>query len=334
MVLWFIQCSGKQNSTRTNFSNETIPLKEENVAVQDTREPTEKQIYEEQISCNPHDCVKVEFEDYSELDEKIHNLMEQNAGKILIQMRHYSHRLNSAELDEVRTYLREISKREGRVSLEPLYMGYRVVEKLPLPVFKDVALVGWDVYNRVRTYFRYQKTENYNAKILYHPKAQTIMMIFFLHRSYGDVCRTIYSDCMELEYLDDETFDIALSNALVKAKKENKTVRVNFRQEQAKLAEFKLDIDNLKEMGKSSRLYKWLILTEKTEKKQLKKERFMGLNIAVSLLDYSLKLYDFLKQYKIYEPVFETRAEVVYTGNESGGKIESVTFQPIEKPKE
>ncbi|MCB1176668.1 MAG: hypothetical protein KDK36_03720 [Leptospiraceae bacterium] len=327
---FYFNCSSNDSKRELKSGEGSTPISGE-VAGVDDRDLTEKEIYNEQISCRPHDCVTVEYEDYAELDQKINDLMAKNAGKILIKMKHYSHGVNSEEMDGVRNYLREISKRDGRVSLEPMYMGYRIVEKLTPGIIKDTAFVGWDVYNRIRNSIRYKETENYNAKVMYHPKAHTVMMIFFLHRSYGDVCRTVYSDCMELEYLDDETFDIALSNALKKAKEENRTVRVNFRQEEAKLFEFKLDMENLEKLNKSSRLYKWLILAEKTEKKQVKKERFMGLNIAVTVLDYSLKLYDFLKQYKMYSPVMDAKAEVAYSGKEEGGKIESVTFSPIPK---
>ena len=152
------------------------------------------------------------------------------------------------------------------------------------------------------------------------------MMIFFVHKKYGDVCNTVYSNCKEIEYLDDDTFDLSLSTALKETAKTGQSVKVHFRQVNANLPDATLDLENIKKLNQSSRLFKWLVLTKKTEKKTAKRERFIGIETAITVLDYSLKLYDAIQKYKIYSPALNTRAEIVYVGNESGGEIKSVVF--------
>lgn len=287
----------------------------------------------EQISCSNLDCSTIDYSGYEELDEKINELMDKNAGKIFIQMRTYNLLLSDEPLAGVVPYLRELSEKGGRVSVEPYYMGERSVARLGFSFVKDAGMVGWNIYSRLRDTFYYRHTKNYNAKVLYHPKYHTIMMIYFVHKNYGDVCQTIYSRCTELEYLDDDTFDLSLSTALKEASANNTSVKINFRQEKAKLFEAKLDTENFKKLSKSARLYKWLILAKETEKKPKKRERFMGISLAISVLDYSMTLYDLYKQYKIYNPVLDLKAELTYTGEEKGGTVESVVFYKPE-PKE
>jgi len=242
-------------------------------------------------------------------------------------MRNYAMKLDNEELEDVVSYLRELSKREGRVSYEPLYIGHRTgVESLGFGFVKDSALVGWDVYKRIRNSIKYRNMGNYNAKVIYHPRYKTVTMIYFLHKAYGDVCSTIYSDCKEIEYSDDELFDQNLSAALKESEKDKKTVRVNFTDTKAKLFEAKLDLENLKQLSTSARLYKWLVITNKTENKSISRERVIGIQLALTVLDYSITLYDKLKEYQMYKPAFKTNAEVNHTGKERGGSIKSVTF--------
>lgn len=285
-----------------------------------------KDIQTEQISCNEKDCIMVEYSDYSELDEKIHSLMSQNAGKFLIQMKHYNLLLTDESLQGVVRYFKEISEREGKVSIEPYYIAERSVAKLGFSFVKDAGMLSYDIYNRIRDSVYYRHTKNYHAKVLYHPKYYTVMMIFFIHRMYGDVCQNVFSNCTQIEYLDDDSFDLSLSTALKEAKAQGKTVQVFFRQEKARTLDYKLDKENIKQLGKSIRLYKWLILSKKTEMKPVRRERFLGASLVVTVLDYSLTLYDLYKQYKIYEPVLDVKAEVSYSGSEKGGNIESITF--------
>lgn len=159
-------------------------------------------------------------------------------------------------------------------------------------------------------------------------------MVFFVHKMYGDVCNTIYANCMEIEYLDDDTFDLSLSTALKESKANKRPVKINFRQTPAKLPDSTLSIDNMKETYSSSRLYKWLVVTGKTEKKAVKRDRFLGVSAVVTLIDYSLTLYDTIKSIQMYSPAVSTRAEVIYTGEEWGGKIQTVVFYPEEEKKE
>ncbi|HMW05097.1 MAG TPA: hypothetical protein PK079_23275 [Leptospiraceae bacterium] len=283
--------------------------------------------YNEQISCHTQDCIRLEYNKYSELDGKINDLMAENAGKILIKMLSYDKNLNHSELEPTVDYLREISKRDGRVSIEPYYIGHRDILS-EIPFVKNIGLLGWDVYGRARDAVKYRFTKNYNAKVLYHPKHHSIMMIFFVHKNYGDVCNTIYSNCREVEYLDDDTFDLSLSTALKEATVKGQSVKVHFRQVKANLPTAKLDIENLKSMNQSARIFKWLVATKKAEKKSVKRDRFLGIEAVVTIIDYSIKLYDAIQKYKIYSPAFSTRAEVIYSGEETGGEIRSVVFYP------
>lgn len=320
--LFLLSC----NTTEDTISEKVVTSEEvkntEAIPIENTDSPS----YNEQIACKPQDCVTVEYKKYSELDAKIYDLMAENAGKILIKMLSYDSKLNKAELEPTVDYLREISKREGRVSIEPYYVGHRDGILSEIPFVKDIGLLGWDIYGRARDAVKFRNTKNYNAKVLYHPKYHTIMMIFFVHKNYGDVCNTVYSNCKEIEYLDDDTFDLSLSTALKETAGTGQAVKISFRQVNANLPDTTLDLDNIKKLNQSSRLFKWLVITKKTEKKTTKKERFLGLETAITIIDYSLKLYDAIQKIKLYSPALNTRAEVIYTGNERGGEIKSVVF--------
>ncbi len=319
--LFLLSC----NTTEDTIS-ENVATSEEVKSTETTKENTDSPSYNEQIACNPQDCVTVDYKKYSELDGKIYDLMAENAGKILIKMLSYDSKLSKVELEPTVDYLREISKREGRVSIEPYYVGHRDGILSEIPFVKDIGLLGWDVYGRARDAVKFRNTKNYNAKVLYHPKYHTIMMIFFVHKNYGDVCNTVYSNCKEIEYLDDDTFDLSLSTALKETAGTGQAVKISFRQVNANLPEATLDLDNIKKLNQSSRLFKWLVITKKTEKKTAKRERFIGLETVITVIDYSLKLYDAIQKIKLYSPALNTRAEVVYTGDEKGGEIKSVTF--------
>jgi hypothetical protein len=295
----------------------------------DKRESNEKLNYFEQISCNSNDCIEIDYDEYNELDSQIKKLIDENAGKILIRPKNYSLKLNSDELDDVLVYLREISKRDGQIAIEPLYIGERL-ESSGIPFVKDLGLVGYTIFQRIRTYYKYKNTNNYNAKILYHPKYETIVMIFLIHKNYGDICNTIFSNCRELDYVDDEMFDMALSKALKDSEIDKKPVKVKFTQTEAKLFDSKLELSNLKNLNTSARLYKWLVVTQKTEKKPIIKDRFLGIQAAISVIDYSITLYDTIKAIQMYAPALKTIAEVNYSGNERGGKIKTVTFRYAE----
>jgi hypothetical protein len=290
--------------------------------------PTES-IQIEQVTCNDLDCANIYYNKLSELDDKIGDLINKNAGKIFIDLYSHQHKLDSSELEDIVAYLREISEREGQIAIEPLYIKERSGTP-DLPIIKDFGLLAFDIFTRIRNSIKYRNTDNYNAKLIFHPKTHNILLVLLTHKSYGDICNTIYSNCNEIEYLDDDTFDLSLSSALAKSRLDKKPVKVNFRQVNAKLIETKLDIDNLKQLNKSARLFKWFLFTKKTVKKPVKRERFIGLAEAITILDYSITLYDKYKQFKMYYPVRGTEAEIAYSGKENGGKIESVVFRVIE----
>ncbi|MBP7281641.1 MAG: hypothetical protein KBA66_08705 [Leptospiraceae bacterium] len=317
-----------QSSKESNVSEKPIDPVISKETELEMKQAEESPSYNEQIACKPHDCVEINFNKYAELDDKIYDLLDKNTGRILVRMKSFNYKLDDKILVDTVEYLREVSKRDGRVSIEPYYIGQRDAPSyIPgIPIVKDVGLLGWDIYNRFRNTIKFRHTKHYNAKVLFHPKYHTIMMIYFVHKNYGDVCNTIYSNCKEIEYLDDDTFDLSLSTALKETAGTTQAVKVHFRQAKANLPDATLDMENIKKINQSSRLYKWLVITKKTEKKTTKRERFMGVEAAIGVIDYSLKLYDYIQQYKMYSPALQTRAEVIYSGEERGGEIKSVVF--------
>lgn len=323
--LLFLACQSSKESAVSENPNETSISRETELEM---KQAEESPSYNEQIACKPVDCIEINYNKYSELDDKIYDLLGQSSGRILIKMKSFNYKLEDKVLTPTVDYLRELSKRDGRVSIEPYYIGQRDAPSyIPgIPVVKDVALLGWDIYDRIRNSIRYRNTKYYNAKVLFHPKYHTIMMIYFVHKNYGDVCNTIYSNCKEIEYLDDDTFDLSLSTALKETEGTKQAVKVHFHQAKANLPDTTLNMENIKKFNQSSRLYKWLIITQKTEKKTTKRDRFIGIETAITVLDYSLKLYDYIQQYKMYSPATKTRAEVIYSGNERGGEIKTVVF--------
>lgn len=326
VIFILIQFSCKSEESR-NVENADSAVQE----VNDSESSPVKEdtpTYNEQISCSQRDCIRVDYNKYSELDSKIYDLMDQNAGKFLIKMLSYDSKLNHADLEPTVDYLREITKREGRVSIEPYYVGHRDGILSEIPFMKNIGLLGWDIYGRARDAIKYRNTKNYNAKVLYHPKHHSIMMIFFVHKNFGDVCNTVYSNCREVEYLDDDTFDLSLSTAIKEASSKGQPVKVHFRQVKANLPDTTVDLENIKKMNQSARIFKWLVATKKAEKKSVKRERFLGIETIVTVIDYSIKLYDAIQKYKIYAPAFNTRAEIIYAGEETGGEIKSVVFYP------
>ncbi|MCE9501449.1 MAG: hypothetical protein K8R21_13260 [Leptospira sp.] len=286
--------------------------------------------YNEQISCFPQNCVRIDFDDKDKAGDQLKEYISQDAGKILIDLRRKKLKLGDDDLEDIRDYLRETLKRDGKVSVEPYYMGVRALG-IDFPFFKDLGGVGWNVYKRIRNLIKFRKMKNYHAKVLYHPVNSRVMLIFFANRSYGDVCDTIYSNCTEIEYVDDDSFDLILSNALKESLETKRSVKINFRQEKANLPDTKLDLENLKNINRSVRLYKWFIAAKETEKRSTKKERFIpAISTLVSVVDYSLSAYDYIQKYIMYSPARKMKAEVNYSGKEAGGQIQSVVFTAIE----
>ncbi|MBM9577833.1 hypothetical protein JWG45_11820 [Leptospira sp. 201903070] len=292
-------------------------------------------VYEEQISCHPEDCISLKLEDILEegVKSKISRLMSENAGKILIDTSGSARKIDSEDLDDVRTVLEEISKRDGKVAIERLHIAIRSFQLPEPPFLKDLGLVGWDVFKRIYKKIYYRRTSDYHAKVLYHPETLNIFLVYFVHRKYGDICNTVFANCNEIEYLDDDTFDLQLSQALKESRDKMVPVKVSFRQTEAVLPEAKLDLESLKGMNRSTRIYKWMAAGKEREVKPVTKSRFLAFQAVVTAIDYSLTVYDMISALILYKPASERKIEINYVDSEKGKKIDSVIFLPPEESK-
>ncbi len=293
--------------------------------------------YEEQISCHKEDCIQYSLSDLEAKGGKseLKRLLSENAGKVLIDTSAKPLKLGDDELEDVRDFLLEISKREGRVAIEKLHIAIRGLEFPEPPILKDVGFVGWNVIKRIYRGIYFKPTGDYNAKVLYHPGNGKIYLIFLVHKRYGDICETVFSQCNEIEYLDEDTFDLQLSTAIQESKQKGIPVRVNFKQTEANLPETKLEWENLKNIGRSARMYKWLAVPKETELKPVSRSRFLPFQLALTVVDYSLSVYDWVNQIIMYKPAKDTKAEVLYTekvsadGKSSYRSLHSVVFTPV-----
>ncbi|EQA37308.1 hypothetical protein LEP1GSC047_4092 [Leptospira inadai serovar Lyme str. 10] len=297
--------------------------------------------YEEQISCHKEDCIQYTLDDLNEKGGKseLKRLLSENVGKVFIDTVSKRLKLGDDGLEDIRDFLLEISKRDGRVAVEKLHIATRGLEIPQPPLLKDVGFVGWNVFKRVYRGIYYRPTTNYNAKVLYNPTTGNIAMVFIVHKRYGDICETVFASCNEIEYLDEDTFDLQLSTAIKESKEKGLPVRVNFRQVEATLPETRLEWDNLKNMGRSARMYKWLAAAKDRDVKPVVKSRFLPLQAALTVIDYSLSVYDWIGKYVMYKPATDTNAEVLYTEKiNPEGKVSrslhSVVFAPIPKSSE
>ncbi|MBE7411062.1 MAG: hypothetical protein L6Q54_15165 [Leptospiraceae bacterium] len=285
----------------------------------------------EQISCAEDSCTKIIFENEKQSTKELEDLLDKNAGKILIDLRKKNLKLNDKELKSILGYLKGILKNEGKVSIEPFYMGTRSME-IDIPGFKDIVSLGIDIFFRIRNFFKYMVMKNYHAKVLYHPTKQKVMMVFFVNRNYGDVCSTIFSKCNEIEYIDDESFDLSLSNALKESQATNTNVKINFRGTNVSFPDTKIELETLKNLNTSLRMFKWLVVCKETKTRPLVRERFIPITAAVTAIDYSLKIYDAVKAYILYKPAFPMKAEIYVSGKMKGGKVNSIIFIPPQSP--
>ncbi|XDD49080.1 hypothetical protein AB3N59_11645 [Leptospira sp. WS92.C1] len=289
--------------------------------------------YEEQISCHPNDCISFKLEEILEdgVKSKITTLFSENAGKILIDTSGASRKIDSDDLDDIRTLLEEISKRDGKVAIERLHIAVRSFQLPQPPFLKDVGLVGWEVFKRIYKKIYYRKTSDYHAKVLYHPETLNIFLVYFVHRKYGDICNTIFASCNEVEYLDDDTFDLQLSQALKESKEKKIPVKVSFRQTEAILPEIKIDLEHIKGVNRSTRIYKWMAAGKEREVKPVTKSRFLAFQAVVTAIDYSLTVYDMIAALIMYQPAAQRKVEVNYIESEKGKRIDSVIFLPVEE---
>lgn len=286
-----------------------------------------KKDYEEQIKCQEGLCKQIQFtEDGSYFDE-LWSELGKNSGKIVIDLLHSPLSVSESRMDDITELLREISKRDGHVSFEPFYIATRGIGIGDIPVVKDLFGLSYNVYKRIRSFVKFGRMENYNAKLLYHPTSGKILQVFFFHKQYGNLCETVYSTCDRIEYIDDELFDKQLSLRLSEPRQRG--IEIRFGQTPAILPSTKLDLGNLLDTNRSARLYKWLIISKKTETKTIRRERFLSIELAIKTLDYTLSAYELVETIQMYLPARSKQAEVTYEETEDGKQVRSVVFYPI-----
>ncbi|MCB1315994.1 MAG: hypothetical protein KDK27_08575 [Leptospiraceae bacterium] len=289
--------------------------------------------YQLQIDCSDSDCVRFEF-DISDFSDRLDDAMETGRARILIRFPPGKYKLESDDLEDVLTYMREIARRDGQVSIEPIHLNTRGESgHLSIPLLGDLITVGYDIFSRTYTYFRYSATGQYHARLIYNPIDRTIIEAFFVHRGYGDICTTLYTECEVVEYLDDELFDAMLSARLASNRSTGRPVRVRFNRQAAYVPAFELSLQTLERTDDSLRLYKWLIAAGATERRSTHRERFIGLEAAVAAIKYSIQVYDLIQAVRMYAPARDRIARVVYKSNGTpdgaGAMIDSVVFAPL-----
>ncbi|MCG6139721.1 hypothetical protein [Leptospira mtsangambouensis] len=283
--------------------------------------------YEEQIKCQDLYCKKISYtEDGTYLDE-VWLELGKNSGKVVVDLLDHPLTFSESKMDDLSEYLREIAKRDGHVSLEPFYIATRGLGVTDVPIIKDLFGLGYNFYKRIRSAVKFGRMGHYNAKVLYHPTTGKVLQVFFFHKNYGNLCNTVYSTCDRIEYIDDELFDKQLSLRLSEA--QTRGIEVRFTQTPAILPLMKLDIGNLLDTNRSARLYKWLIITKKTETKTITRERFLSVELAIKALDYTLSAYEIVEAVQMYLPARAKQAEVVYEDTEEGRILKSVVFYPV-----
>ncbi|TGK87462.1 hypothetical protein EHQ24_02725 [Leptospira noumeaensis] len=283
--------------------------------------------YEEQIKCQEFYCKKISYtEDGNYLDE-VWKELGKNGGKVVVDYLDHPLSLSESKMDDITEYLREIAKRDGHVSLEPFYIATRGLGVMDVPIVKDLFGLSYNLYKRIRSVVKFGRMGHYNAKVLYHPTTGKVLQVFFFHKNFGNLCNTVYSTCDRIEYIDDVLFDKQLSLRL--GEPNARKIEVSFKQTPAILPQMKLDIGNLLDTNRSARLYKWLIITKKTETKTVTRERFLGAELAIKALDYTLSAYEIVEAIQLYMPARTKQAEVVYEDTEEGRMLRSVIFYPV-----
>jgi hypothetical protein len=284
--------------------------------------------YEEQISCDTT-CVKFYYDGEEKVSDAVWDELGKNSGKVLIDITSSKLKIDDPKLETFLEYFREISKREGDVAFEPYYIGYKGMGLTDVPMFNDILGISYNIFKRLRSYFKFGRLENYNAKVLYHPTNHNILLIFFFQRSYGSLCDTVYSTCHTLQYVDDDYFDLQLSKNLERVNSQNIPVEVRFDHVRAELPQAKLDIDHILTANRSTRVYKWLIASKDTEIKKVTRERFIDLSLVVTILDYSLKAYELVEAIQLYWPMRTLKTEVIYEDRQDGKVITSMVISKI-----
>lgn len=283
--------------------------------------------YEEQIKCQDLYCKKISYSKDGKYLSEVWDELGKNGGKVVVDFLDNPLLFSDSQMDDITEYLREIAKRDGHVSLEPFYIATRGIGFTDVPVIKDLFGLSYNLYKRLRSIFKFGRMGHYNAKVLYHPTSGKVLQVFFFHKNYGNLCDTVYSTCDRIEYIDDELFDKQLSLKL--SETQSKRIEIRFSQTPAVLPQMKLDIGNLLDTNRSARLYKWLIIAKKTETKTVTRERFLGVELAIKVLDYTLSAYEIVEAIQLYLPARTKQAEVVYEDREEGRVLKSVVFYPV-----
>ncbi len=284
-----------------------------------------KQRYEEQISCDVS-CVQYKYSGEKEVIEKVWEDLGKNSGKVLIEISSPKTKIDDPKLETFLEYFREIAKRGGNVGFEPYYIGYKGMGLTDVPIFTDILGISYNIYKRLRSFFVFSRMENYYAKVLYHPKNNDILLIFFFHKSYGSLCDTVYSTCQTLQYVDDDYFDLQLSKKLGSIESRYAPIEIKFDQVSAELPQTKLDLEHIQNASRSARLYKWLIASKETDLKKISRERFIDLSLVVTILDYSLKAYELIETIQLYWPIRSLKSEVVYEDNGQTKILKSIVI--------
>jgi hypothetical protein len=318
LFLIFLIFFSTRNDYAEEFSSEFQPVY--------LPSPNKKE-YEEQIKCQVGYCREILYTEDGKYMEEVWTELGKNGGKVVVNFLQSPMSLSESKMDGITEYLREITKRDGHVSFEPFYIATRGIGMTEVPVVKDLFGLSYNIYKRIRSLIVFGRMEHYNAKVLFHPTNGKILQVFFFHKNYGNLCETVYSTCDRIEYMDDELFDKQLSLRLSESK--HRGIEISFSQTPAVLPTAKLDLNHLLDTNRSARLYKWLIVSKKTETKTVTKERFLTLGLAIKTLDYTLSAYELLETIQLYLPVRSKQAEVTYEDTEDGKQVRSVIFYPL-----
>ena len=279
----------------------------------------------EQLRCPKELCLELKFDPKTTHDQ-IGEALGKGSGMVLVDFDGWAISLGDKDLEPLNRYIHGVAERDGRVLLEPVYIGTREIIKIPL--LHDVITTGYDVASRAYSLWKYRDTRNYHAKVLYHPTKKHLMFVYFIHRNFGDVCVTLRSRCDVVEYTDSETFDLALSKQLERAIQEGKEVRVVFTGKKPVLPQAELTARAITNAKDSVRIYKWMVASGEVRKRSMVKQRVIGLNAVTSAINFGLKTYDLVKAYLMYRPARSMKAEVQTSPAEGGNEVQLIIFTP------
>ena len=279
----------------------------------------------EQIRCPKEECLEIRFNPKT-THERLAEALDKRTGMILVDFEGWALPFGDEQLTELNRYIHGVAERDGRVLLEPVYIGTRETFKIPL--VHDVISTGYDVASRAYSLWKYRGTGNYHVKVLYHPTKRHVLFVYFIHKNFGDVCVTLRSRCDVVEYTDSETFDLALSKQLERAIREGKEVRVVFTGKRPILPEAGLSVRALTDASDSLRIYKWMAASGEVRRRSMVRQRMIGINAVTSAIDLGLKAYDLVKAYLMYKPARSMKAEVQTGPVDGGSEVQLIIFTP------